>query len=572
VEVAVKAAMDRVRAGRVELGPAEPVALLALLALVGGAAVAIGPAAAVLHLGNAAAIVLIWAVGRLLGLAPAVATAAAAGYSFLPGALALHRDGGPVALATPLLLAAYAVVLLSRRQQPVVGEIAAAGLVAAAVLVDPAALLFVPAIPWQWQLAAGRPARPVGNWVAVSASAALALGWGILIVVVLRTPTPTAAVDVSMTLVVPAAAAAFAARARRMRPLAAAVLVLTVAGLLDGWQRTSIVAVALPAAGLVLAEVVGAAAGQLRRRDLRSFSAVWPLLVVAFAALAGPVAAAAGPAAAPAGPAALDETAAAAEQAAVRWLAANLGPEATVAADSALQATAKRAGISAALTTYDALGPDPASVAVLAVTATTREAASADAGLASAVRRSRLIAAFGEGTARVELRRTQAGPGRPDRGADDYREAAARREAGADLAANPRLALSPAAREAVRQGGVDPRLLGVLAAFVRDHDLSVSAFPTVQGEEKTGALLRVARITAVGGEPVRRGGLAQEALENWLAAQRPPHVPLSVVLREEDRVPVVEVTYDAATEVRLAGPPVLAASDLREALSERPMS
>jgi hypothetical protein len=546
--------MDRVGAAhdrRVAVRPPEAAALGALIV---GTSAAVGPASVGAHAANAATVALLWAAARLLSLGLAGAATAGVAYSLLPGAVELHRVTSPGTLAVLLLVGAQVAVRWPGSRpgrRLIAGEGVAAGLLAGAVLLDPAALLLGPAIGWQRQLAACRPGRPGrGTVVGAGAGAALALGWGILVVVVLRTPVPAVDVDVSATLLVPAAAAVFAVRQRLLRPLAAAVLVLAGAALLDGGQRPSIVAVALPAAALVLAAVLAGVAACLRSRESRRGPAAAPLVAVALAALASPVAAAAGPGAPDVGTVTLDDPAASAERGAVSWIEASLGAEATVAADPALQASATRAGVTARVVSFAAAGPGLGSADFLAVTAATRPAASARAGLARALRGTRLVAAFGAGAARVELRRTR---GWTDSAAE-AREAAARHAAGADLAANPRLELGPPARVAVLAGAVDPRLLGVLAAFARDHDLAVSAFPAVRGEAATGALRRVARITAVDREGLRRGDRGQEVVESWLAAQRPPNLPLSTVLREEGTSAALEVTFDAATEVRLTGP------------------
>jgi hypothetical protein len=123
------------------------------------------------------------------------------------------------------------------------------------------------------------------------------------------------------------------------------------------------------------------------------------------------------------------------------------------------------------------------------------------------------------------------------------RERAACQTAGEALAGNPRLRLSPEARQLLRDGDVDPRLISVLAGIVAAHALNITDFPAVPGEADTGVQRRTIRIAGVDGGPA--GGSA--GLTEWLAAQLTPYRPARVTTDRTDLV----VRYDSPTPVGL---------------------
>ncbi|MBT9257835.1 hypothetical protein KMZ32_11220 [Phycicoccus sp. MAQZ13P-2] len=96
--------------------------------------------------------------------------------------------------------------------------------------------------------------------------------------------------------------------------------------------------------------------------------------------------------------------------------------------------------------------------------------------------------------------------------------------AGAQLATNPALRLSSAARADLEAGRVDPRVLATLATVAGTQTVEVDAFPPADAAD-TG-LLRSVRISGLDGGPVDRGTPATTDLLAVLDAQRAEFHPL----------------------------------------------
>jgi tetratricopeptide (TPR) repeat protein len=132
-----------------------------------------------------------------------------------------------------------------------------------------------------------------------------------------------------------------------------------------------------------------------------------------------------------------------------------------------------------------------------------------------------VLAAFGSGGARVEIRAVAPG------GAAAYRDAlagdlAARRQAGGQLLRNPDISASAAARGPLSDGSVDSRLLVTLAALAGlrlTHQLRIISFGKPDPGASAGVPLRSAEIE----------GPASQALLAFLRAQRAPY--LAAVIR-----------------------------------------
>jgi hypothetical protein len=125
-----------------------------------------------------------------------------------------------------------------------------------------------------------------------------------------------------------------------------------------------------------------------------------------------------------------------------------------------------------------------------------------------------LIASFGSGANRVEVRAVEPG------GASAYRAAlqadlAARRAAGSQLLRNPHIRLTGPGAAQLRAGEVDSRLLATLATLAAQYSFRVTGF----GEAAPGApvLFRQVAITGIG-----RGLPAALAM---VRAQNPPYLP-----------------------------------------------
>ena len=125
-----------------------------------------------------------------------------------------------------------------------------------------------------------------------------------------------------------------------------------------------------------------------------------------------------------------------------------------------------------------------------------------------------LIASFGSGRNRVEIRAVEPG------GAPAYRAAlradlAARRAAGSQLLRNSRIRFTGPGAAQLQAGEVDARLLATLAALAAQYSFRVTGF----GDAAPGApvLLREVAITGIG-----RG---QPAALAMVRAQNPPYLP-----------------------------------------------
>jgi hypothetical protein len=146
-----------------------------------------------------------------------------------------------------------------------------------------------------------------------------------------------------------------------------------------------------------------------------------------------------------------------------------------------------------------------------------------------------VLAVVGTGTDRVEVRKIV--PGGADRAgrtsAGSGHDAA---EAGAELARNPSVALTPAARRALVAGRVDQRLMTMLVAVAADRPLSVEAFSSDPAEAGTGAPYRSIAFRARSDDDAR-------AIRRLLADQVPPYRPTAIEVGPDARM---TVTYALA--------------------------
>jgi hypothetical protein len=141
------------------------------------------------------------------------------------------------------------------------------------------------------------------------------------------------------------------------------------------------------------------------------------------------------------------------------------------------------------------LGPgagDPLGSAVVVETAAVRNIFG---GRLASVYAPEVLASFGTGAARIDVRIVA-----PD-GTAAYRRALAadiqaRRAAGIQLLRDPRIAVTPSARSALIAGQVDARLLITLAALAASKPVRIDGFGGRGPGESTGLPLRAAEIAA----------------------------------------------------------------------------
>ena len=242
--------------------------------------------------------------------------------------------------------------------------------------------------------------------------------------------------------------------------------------------------------------------------------------------------------------------AAAARQRAAAWVAGQASPDAIVACDpamcAALQAHGVPAGRLLALTPAraDPLGSD----LVVATAAVRGQFGARLAGVYAPV----TLASFGSGAARIDVRVVA-----PD-GAAAYwaalaADVRARAAAGAQLLHNRSIHVSAAARPALANGEVDPRLLVALAALAGLHPLDITGFGRPSPGASAGVPLRSAEIA--GAAPPGPGApVSLQGLMAILQAQRPPYLPSSLgIVRIPAAGPVLRIGYPVPSPLGLLG-------------------
>jgi hypothetical protein len=210
--------------------------------------------------------------------------------------------------------------------------------------------------------------------------------------------------------------------------------------------------------------------------------------------------------------------AAMAQAEAAAWIMGQVNADAIIACDPAMCAALQAQGVTAGrLMPLQAGAANPHGATVM-VTSTL-----ADGQLASEYAPA-VIAVFGSGTARIDVRATEPG------GAAAYRSAlradlAARRSAGAQLLKNSRITFTAQDAAQLRAGAVDSRLLATLAAVASQYAFQVTAF----GDTSPGVqvLFRGVTITT-NGSP---GGTAElAAVMALVKEQHAPYLPAHAMI------------------------------------------
>lgn len=239
----------------------------------------------------------------------------------------------------------------------------------------------------------------------------------------------------------------------------------------------------------------------------------------------------------------------AARREADRWIVQNVPANRRLIVDDALWVDLVEAGMStnrvARYTTFDAgsdVGIEPQrgwqDYHVVVSVESVRAFPDRYPEVRAALHSSAVLAVFGTGTDRVEVRKIV--PGGADRAgrtsAGSGHDAAAAAEAGAELARNPSVALTPAARRALVAGRVDQRLMTMLVAVAADRPVSVDAFSSDPAEAGTGAPYRSIAFRARSDDDAR-------AIRRLLADQVPPYRPAAIEVGPDARM---TVTYALA--------------------------
>jgi hypothetical protein len=273
----------------------------------------------------------------------------------------------------------------------------------------------------------------------------------------------------------------------------------------------------------------------LRARGWRVVAVVAAAAVVTVAAMAvsGVFAGTAAPAARakavrrPTAPAGMAQTAAAA------WIAGQLSSDAIIACDPAMCAALQAKGVTAGrLMPLKPGSPNPhgATVVVTSAPADSQLAAYAPA----------VIASFGSGSARIDVRAAEPG------GAAAYETAqkadlAARMSAGSQLLRNNRIHFTAQDAAQLRTGEVDTRLLATLAALSSQYSFTVTAFE----DTSPGVAVLYRKVTITGDGKNGAADLAPALA--LVQAQVPPYLPAQAAIMHP-------ATGPAALSIEFAAP------------------
>jgi hypothetical protein len=528
--------------------------------------------------------VLLWVLARRLGLARWSAALVLVVFALSPLAVEVQRQVFLGNIATPWVLGAFVLACSPSRR---LGAFAASGAcLGVATLTSYASLLILPALALQiW-----RSSHPATRRYALAVGGSLfALVWGAYVLGAalrgqlvpgrghpslvqgvwsqlferagsgsvfdpgsLRSETVVAwfGLDaVGCVLALVAAPVALVALPR-LRPVAVGFLVPAAVVALPGYLPVSLVVGLLPFGALLIAgviehawtwssDVLARGADGRRRRPLAlALIAALPLLAV----LAAP------------GWVAdhrsmLGDDADAALRQADRWIVRNVPADRRLIVDDAQWVDLVEAGMStervAGYTTFDAdadvgIDPPPAwqDYDVVVSVESVREFPERYPEMRAALDGSAVLAVFGTGEGRIEVREILSGNGDPPATAPAGRghDTAAAAAAGAEIARNPSVELMPAARRALMAGRVDQRIMAMLAAVAADRPVAVDGFSADPAEVGTGAPYRAVTLRARSDDDAR-------AIRKLLADQVPPHRPAAIEAGSDDRM---TVTYPLA--------------------------
>jgi hypothetical protein len=226
---------------------------------------------------------------------------------------------------------------------------------------------------------------------------------------------------------------------------------------------------------------------------------------------------------------------------AAAWIANQVSSDAMVACNPAMCAALQQQGVAAdRLLPFQPGSADPIDASVV-VTSPSASSQLTDKYAPA------LIASFGSGLTRIEVRATEPG------GAAAYESAlradlTARKYAGSELLRNWRIQFTARDTAQLRAGEVDSRLLATLAALASQYSFRVTSF----GDASPGvqALFREATITLGGGDGA--AGLAgAAALAN---EQDPPFLPTHVTIGHPAGQPELSIEFAAPSLLGLLTP------------------
>ncbi|ROQ58618.1 hypothetical protein EDF36_2064 [Rathayibacter sp. PhB152] len=216
-------------------------------------------------------------------------------------------------------------------------------------------------------------------------------------------------------------------------------------------------------------------------------------------------------------------------EAAVAWVADTIDPASVLLVQDDLVGDVTDAGFPSdtvvSESTLSAAAPDSAWRAADYILVTPSLRASATGETETALDNSEAVASFGSGDTAVEVRRVL------DQGTDQAAAAAtvltaARASAGSQLAANPALTTTDAARALLEGGRVDSRLLLLLGQQLAFTPLSVADFPV--GTSDVDGVRRRMILSGYNGAALPADAAALQSATTWLGSQSGDFVPTSV--------------------------------------------
>jgi 4-amino-4-deoxy-L-arabinose transferase-like glycosyltransferase len=505
------------------------------------------------------AAILLWVLARRVGLSRPAASVAVVLFTLSPLALQFHRTVYLDNFALPWLLLAF--VLATERRNQLAAFTGAAVAFGIAVLTKETFLLALPFLVWVIVRSADRATRRYT--LSVAASTLVLIGGSYLLLAAVKGELLSGAGRVSLMdgilfqlgtressgsladpasfmsrtlgmwwqldaalLIAALAAAVGGLFLKRLRPYAVMVLALTAFMFRPGgYLPVPYVIMLIPFGVVLVAGVADVAVARLRRRRGIARTVVAGIVVVA--AAAGAVVATPAWAGQLRGFLAADLDRPARD--ATAWLEANADRQQRLIVDDSMWVDLVEAGWDREnVVWYYKLDTDPAVAGqspngwrdsdFIITTDSMRTSPGQFPQVSGAIDNSVPVATFGEGAQAVEVRKIM--PDGLDAAATTQQAVVARQaDLGAQLAQNPAVQLSDAARQKLADGLVDERIIAMLGALAVDRSVSVDGFPIVEGEQD--GIARQVEISGIDGAP-------PGDLSATLAALGPSYVPEEV--------------------------------------------
>ena len=216
---------------------------------------------------------------------------------------------------------------------------------------------------------------------------------------------------------------------------------------------------------------------------------------------------------------------AAARTEAINWILHQVSPAAIVSCDPQVcQDLVSQGFQSGNLLTLTSQSTDPLGSALVVATAPIR--ALYGSRLVS-VYAPAVIASFGSGSARIDIRLIYAG-GTARYRTDEQADLSARKMAGAQLLANSQITVSPIARAQLLSGDIDPRLPLLIAAMAASHPVRIVAFVDQSPGGGPASLLRWVDLAVPDGAAHMTRAAYLGWMEAFIGAQRAQFRPVWV--------------------------------------------